>query len=77
MYHRKSDHEDKIKMCRYFLNSECAFDAKTCWYSHVSNPTGGQQIKEFICSECKEKFNIKDEFMKHKKKITQQLSQFA
>ena len=67
MYHRKSDHKDKINMCRYFLNGGCAFDAKTCWYSHVSNQTGGQQIKEFICSECKEKFNMKVEFMKHKK----------
>ena len=69
MVHRKNDHEDRINMCRYFLKDRCAFDNQTCWYSHknLNESAACQEIKEYICSVCEDKFIVKSELMQHKK----------
>ena len=69
MTHRKQSHPQTIKMCRYFIQGNCAFDAQVCWYSHDQSIkyTTAQTLKEFKCSFCGKAFQSKSAFMKHRK----------
>ena len=69
MTHKKNNHEENITICKYFMEDKCAFDAKKCWYSHnkLDEESSRQPLKEYICVLCKETFQVKSEFMKHKK----------
>ena len=32
--HRKRDHKDRVKECRYFKEGKCELDGDTCWFIH-------------------------------------------
>ena len=71
MPHRKETHSKTIKICCYFQMGRCAFDEKTCWYSHKTDSPNNSPIPktlpEFHCSFCDKIFQRKSEFMKHRK----------
>ena len=71
MTHRKLEHPELINICRYFLQGNCAFDDKICWYSHKINKNTSSQLaqtlKEFNCGFCKKVFKSKPDFMMHRK----------
>ena len=69
MTHRKQSHTKTIKMCRYYAQGNCAFDAQICWYSHDQSDksTTPQTLKEFKCSFCGKIFKSKSAFMEHRK----------
>ena len=68
MEHRKKQHPHTIKLCRYFLQGSCAFEAETCWYSHkINNENRMKPLTHYTCSLCKKDFKSKPEFMTHRK----------
>ena len=34
MVHRKTKHKSKVRMCTNFMQNNCKFESKACWYSH-------------------------------------------
>ena len=68
MNHRKTDHPSN-RICRYFRNDECDFDAETCWYRHEVKtvPSGRKALPRFQCNECDDEFGSQSVLMTHKK----------
>ena len=66
MDHRRDQHKDQIKRCRYFLKGICEFEDETCWYRHVDSQNEGAEAK---CSFCDEVFKSKSELIVHRKNI--------
>ena len=74
MRHRKIDHPRVIKMCRYFLQGNCAYKNDICWYNHDNliekefelNHENNDENK-FNCRFCDKTFSLKEHFMIHKK----------
>ena len=68
MNHRKTDHPSN-RICRYFRNDECDFDAETCWYRHEVKtvPSGRKALPSFQCNECDDEFGSQSVLMTHKK----------
>ena len=64
MIHKKTAHPEKLQFCRNFIAGNCNYD-NDCWFSHDSNLK--QDLQEFSCNFCEKTFNIKKDFMKHKK----------
>ena len=62
MVHRRDNHYDLLKTCRYFLMGNCQFGNEKCFYRHEENGS----IK-FKCNFCENVLNTKDELMKHRK----------
>ena len=68
MEHRKKQHPHTIKLCRYFLQGSCAFEADTCWYSHkINNENKTKPLTKYTCNLCDKVFKSKSEFMTHRK----------
>ena len=65
MKHRKDDHPDIIKKCKYYCKGNCAIEDKICWFSHEENNT--QQLNDFKCRFCEKTFQEKLDFMMHRK----------
>ena len=63
MEHRRDQHKDQIKRCRYFLNGICEFEDETCWYRHSDNQNEGS---EFRCSFCDVVLKSKAELIAHR-----------
>ena len=34
MIHRKTKHKSKVRKCTNFIQDNCKFESKACWYSH-------------------------------------------
>ena len=67
-YHIKMKHDEMVKPCKYFMQGRCMFSDEDCWNSH--NSQNIQTIEtsiEFYCQHCNKVFNVKSEFMKHRK----------
>ena len=64
MYHIKYNHERNMPVCKYFQNGNCHYSDEKCWYIHRIED---QALSNFKCGLCGKSFNIKDEFMKHRK----------
>ena len=62
MVHRKKEHYDVIKICRYFLKGNCSFGDEKCVYRHDENAKFNLK-----CHFCEKVFKTKDELMKHRK----------
>ena len=60
MVHRRDNHYDLLKTCRYFLMGNCKFGNEKCFYRHEEN----EKFK-FKCNSCENVFSTKDELMKH------------
>eukprot|EP00092_Neocalanus_flemingeri_P093354 GFUD01118643.1.p1 GENE.GFUD01118643.1~~GFUD01118643.1.p1 ORF type:complete len:153 (+),score=29.39 GFUD01118643.1:558-1016(+) len=71
MSHRKDNHPELLRPCRYFLNGNCAFRDEICWYSHKpldrNNLNLPQTLTEYTCNHCEKVFERKAEFMRHRK----------
>jgi rubredoxin len=69
MLHRKERHKQNVRMCLYFAQGICEFSDEDCWYQHETKESPlDQALKEFKCSLCGHTFNIKSDFMKHRKR---------
>ena len=80
MNHRNKEHPSN-KVCRYFKDKACIFEADICWYRHESkaeeliadaniskfqfNEQGGQ--KDYNCNKCAKHFAGNSDLMKHNK----------
>ena len=70
MQHRKSEHFDKIRVCKYFNDGNCSFNT-SCWYKHtteVETTTNADQ-QVFKCNSCGSTFQGRGELVMHLKKI--------
>lgn len=70
MKHRKENHVDILKKCKYFQQGRCAFEADICWYRHdnIKKIKVGDN-KDFPCSFCENVFSSKSQLMSHRKQI--------
>ena len=66
MKHKKSKHKEKIALCENYNANGCPFEDDKCWFLHM------QRNENFKCNICKEDFQSKSNFMKHRK--TQHIS---
>ena len=68
MNHRRTEHPSN-KLCRYFQDESCRFDAETCWYKHENKvkPDSGKLSNTCKCTECEHIFSDKGNLMKHMK----------
>ena len=64
--HVKQNHEMSKKHCKYFAKGTCMFSKESCWYLHDEKSVM-EKIIEIKCNFCDEKFNMKSDFMKHRK----------
>ena len=56
-------------MCLYFAQGSCEFSDEFCWYQHETKASPlAQSLKKFKCSLCGQTFNLKSNFMKHRKR---------
>ena len=55
-----------VRICRHFSEGFCEFSDEICWYKHTA-PENFPQTKKFKCSLCDKVFEIKSDFMKHRK----------
>ena len=39
MTHRKTNHEERVNICRYFIKKTCVYDSEMCWYRHEEKET--------------------------------------
>ena len=69
MKHRKHEHSDIIKRCKFYRKGICAYEDHICWFSHNDSVTVGnaQHRAEFKCRFCEKIFQDKSEFMLHRK----------
>ena len=70
MKHRKSDHSQIVKMCKYYTQNKCAYNNDICWYKHDKADMFCEQQKDRIsynCKFCDNSFKDKSDFMEHKK----------
>ena len=66
MLHSKRTHKEKVKPCQNYLNGHCDYTDIDCWFSHTKSVDVVK--RNFKCNYCEENFNIKTDFMVHKKK---------
>ena len=64
MYHIKYNHERNMPVCKYFQTGSCHFDDDKCWFRHKKED---QTINNFKCGYCGRSFELKNEFMIHRK----------
>ena len=62
MVHRKKEHYDVIRICRYFLKGNCSFGDEKCVYRHDENAKFNMK-----CKLCENVYKTKDELMMHRK----------
>ena len=69
MIHRKYEHPDIIKKCKFFRNGTCSYENDICWFRHqdLVQAKSMQQIPEFKCRFCENIFKGKSDFMVHRK----------
>ena len=70
MVHRKKEHPDIIKTCRYLKEGGCDYDDDMCYYSHRSQETPkktSSNPSNFNCRFCGKPFDEKSELMFHRK----------
>ena len=64
MYHIKYNHERSMPFCKYYQSGNCHFGDDKCWYVHKKNDL---HLSMFKCGFCGKMFNVKSEFMQHRK----------
>ena len=77
MNHRKEDHFDILRSCRYFLEGDCAYEDNICWYKHEAQSEINSSTStnaEYKCNFCDHVFERKAEFMHHRKTIHSQMN---
>ena len=66
MVHKKTQHEEKVSSCWYFLNKSCIYGEDKCWFSHERYES--HEDENFnICRICGERFSTLTMYMKHMK----------
>ena len=68
MSHRKVDHINIIKKCRYFLRGMCDFKDDECWFRHVETSKQISGGAPFKCSFCEKTFDTNTYLIVHRKK---------
>ena len=68
MKHRKTTHNQN-KVCRYFLEGKCKFNAEVCWYKHSEVAPRDDQNKKYNCNSCETEFKGLNQMMMHKKYV--------
>ena len=71
MSHRKNRHPEKIRTCKFYLKGKCDFPESVCWFRHNSSDNSTStplSLTEYRCGFCDELFQIKSDFMKHRRK---------
>ena len=68
MKHRKKDHPEIIKKCKFYRQGYCEYN-DICWFSHDSleKVNNRQATSEFKCRFCETTFHDKSDFMYHRK----------
>ena len=66
MLHSKRTNKEKVKPCQNYLNGHCDYSDIDCWFSHTKSVDFVK--RNFKCNYCEENFDIKTDFMVHKKK---------
>ena len=66
MRHIKSEHSDKVSMCRDYAEGNCTFSDDMCWFSHSEEKDPGNTT-EYNCDLCNKVFTGRFDFMKHRK----------
>ena len=74
MRHRKIQHPETIRTCRFFVQGSCDFPDSVCWFDHTLSDkkietSSTQTLKEYKCGFCHETFVNKNLFMKHRKRF--------
>ena len=74
MQHRKLDHPQNVRPCKYYTQGNCARKKEKCWYSHDSvedmETDQNDKLKAnyvYNCKFCDKTFASKHMFMLHKK----------
>ena len=71
MNHRKQEHTSN-KICRYYLEKMCIWEADACWYKHVNTnqpeEMETESANELSCNNCEERFVEERELRKHMKR---------
>ena len=65
MNHRKEEHPSN-KVCRFFKEQACIFEAIECWYKHDINTDLGAG-NDYPCNKCTKLFVGNSNLMKHNK----------
>ena len=72
MQHRKAEHLEKIKICKYFEEGNCNFN-NSCWYKHttdvISKDTNVYSEQEFKCNSCGTAFKGRGDLIIHRKQV--------
>ena len=69
MIHRKNNHSQTVKTCKYFIEGKCQIPEDDCCFKHTVGVSSSQRsLHEFKCGFCGKSFNIKNDFMKHRRK---------
>jgi uncharacterized C2H2 Zn-finger protein len=70
MKHRKWEHSDIIKRCKFYRKGICGYEDDICWFSHDDfvKLDSSHQMEEFKCRFCEQVFQEKSDFMVHRKK---------
>ena len=66
MTHKKNNHEERVRVCRHFIDGSCSYGEEKCWFVHkVCHNDGDKNLVN--CSFCGKDFESISNFMKHKK----------
>ena len=66
MYHKKTEHVEKVSSCWFFMNDSCTYGEDKCWFSHKRNDSQADQNSS-NCYVCGKSFSTTTLFMKHMK----------
>ena len=46
MKHRKREHRNKVRKCAKFLQNQCPFLSKSCWFLHDDNDNNEMELND-------------------------------
>ena len=74
MDHRRDNHKENRKKCKYRLKGTCIFNKDECWWSHdmteqINLKQAPTEKEMFQCKTCEKTFQSRPETMKHRKQV--------
>ena len=71
MDHRRDNHSELIRKCKYLREGTCRYPDSVCWYNHDTQQKAPETNNEgrFKCHTCENKYSSKSQLMKHRKLV--------
>ena len=68
MDHRKTEHVNTVARCRNYIQNNCPYSDKRCWWKHQKEDEKENVTNQISCYLCDKKFDTRSYLMAHRKK---------